>query len=144
VAVAQAARQTTPLCAQESRYALEQRSKVDSVALTVKRYDISRGKTRPLEVFKDIPRDSQPERLVFFHTIGAHDDRRLVHMGVLALIGAHQEITMRPDIRGLKGGFREDINSRGQGAIFVGADGGLCLLHLGEIRCSVGSRTALK
>jgi hypothetical protein len=125
-------------------YGLEQRSNVNSVALAVQRYYISRGRTRPLEVFEDIPRDSQLERLLFFHPMGAHDDRRLVHMGVLALIGAHKDITMRLDIRGLKVGFREDINSRGQGSIFVGADGRLRLLYLGQIGYSVGSRAFLK
>ena len=129
---------------QNRRYGLEQRSKVNSVALAVKRYNISRGRTRSLEVFEDIPRDSQLERLLFFHTISAHDDRRLVHMGVLALIGAYKDITMRLDIRGLKVGFREGINSRGEGSIFVRADGCLSLLQLGQIGYSVGSRTFLQ
>ena len=97
-----------------------------------------------MDVFEDIPRDSQLERLLFFHTIGAHDNRRLVHMGVLVLIGAHKDITMRLDIRRLKVGFREDINSRGQSSNFVRADGSLCPLQLGQIGCSVGSRTFLQ
>jgi hypothetical protein len=124
-------------------YGLEQRSEVNSVALALKCYNISHGRTPPLEVFEEIPRDSQLERLLFFHSIGAYDDCRLVHMGILALIGAHKDITMRPDTPSLKVSFREGINSRGQGSIFVGADGGLRLLQLGQIGCSVGSRTFL-
>jgi hypothetical protein len=60
-------------------------------------------------------------------------------MGVLALIGPHKDITMHLNIRGLKVGFREGTNSRGQGSIFVEADGSLRLLQLGQIGCSVGS-----
>jgi hypothetical protein len=125
-------------------YGLEQRSKVDSVALAVNRYNISRGRTPPLEVSEDIPSDSQLEHLLFFYPMGAHDDHRFVHMRVVALIGTHKDITMRLNIRGLKVGFREGINPGGQGSSFVGADGGLRLLQLGQIGCSVSSRTFLQ
>jgi len=113
---------------------LEQGPEIDSVALTVKRYNISRGRRLALKVFEHIAGNSQLQHLFFFHTIGSDDNRGLIHKRLLALKdAAHQDIAIRFNVRSLKVGFREDVDSGGQRSVVVGADGRIRLTHHGQI-----------